>query len=131
MPFKHIVDHKKKIVVLKSKGKVSTKDIVYEIQEAINTKRGEGIARRLIDMTDQEFSGYIEDAGTILKMIKASARVLGSRKIAVLFKAIPDSFESGEIILQLRSPTLEIEFFIDNAKAIEFLNKPSGLKGKG
>lgn len=131
MPFKHIVDHSKKIVVLKSKGTVTAKDIVYEIQQAIHTKRGEGIARRLIDMTDQDFSGYIEDADTILKMIKASASVLGSRKIAILFKQIPDDFDFGKLISHLRSPTLEIEFFTDQANAIGFLNKSSVKKAKG
>ena len=62
MPFKHIVDEEKNIVVIKAKGKVSVIDIISEIEVAINTKRGDGVTRRLIDMTEQEFTYNLKDA---------------------------------------------------------------------
>ena len=80
MPFKHFVDEKKDIVVLKAIGKVSLVDIMSEIQVAINTKRGDGVKRRLVDMTEQEFTYNFEDAQKILKLVNVSANVLGSKK---------------------------------------------------
>ena len=126
MPFNSVVNNERDIVVLKAKGKVSVMDIINEIQHAISTKRGDGITRRLIDMRDQEFSYDLEDAKKILKMMEASADVLGSKRMAVLFKEIPDSIEFKKIISLLNSATLEIELFTDKAKAVQFLNKPSG-----
>jgi hypothetical protein len=38
MPFKHIVDKRKKIVVLKAIGKVSLENIIDEIEEANLTR---------------------------------------------------------------------------------------------
>jgi len=67
MPFKHIVDEEKNIVALKAKGNVSVIDIISEIQAAINSKRGVGVTRRLIDMTEPEFTYDLEDAQKILK----------------------------------------------------------------
>jgi len=128
MPFKHIVDEEKNIVVLKAKGNVSVIDIISEIQVAIDSKRGDGVTRRLIDMTESEFTYDLEDAQKILKMMKGSANVLGSKKIAVLFKEIPDSFDFEKITSLLKSPILEIKVFTDKVKAAQFLNKPSAKK---
>ncbi len=124
MPFKHIVDEEKNIVVLKAHGKVSVMDIISEIQKAINTKRGDGIKRRLIDMTNQEFIYDLENAQKVLKMMAVSAKILGSRKIAVLFKEIPDDFDFDKIKTFLNSPNVVIEFFTNKANAARFLNKP-------
>jgi len=126
--FKHLVDEKRNIVVLKAKGKISVIDIISEIQKAIDTKRGVGITRRLLDMTDQESSFELKDAQKILKMVKASSNTLGSKKIAMLFNEIPDIVKSDEIRSLLNSPTLDIRFFTDKAKAVQFLNKPSAKK---
>jgi len=126
--FKHLVDEKRNIVVLKAKGKISVIDIISEIQKAIDTKRGVGITRRLLDMTDQESSFELKDAQKILKMVKASSNTLGSKKIAMLFNEIPDIVKSDEIRSLLNSPTLDIRFFTDKAKAAQFLNKPSAKK---
>ncbi len=128
MPFKHIVDEEKNIVVLKAKGNVTVMEIISEIQVAISTKRGAGIERRLIDMTEQEFIYNLEDAQKVLKMMNISANVLSSKKIAILFKEIPDSFEFGKLKSLLKSSTLEIEFFTDKVKAAQFLSKPSPKK---
>ena len=124
MPFKHIVDEEKNIVVLKAKGNVSVIDIISEIQVAINSKRGDGVTRRLIDMTEPEFTYNLEDAQKILKMMRGSANVLGSKKIAILFKEIPDNFELGNLKALLNSSKLEIELFTDKVKAAKFLSKP-------
>lgn len=125
MPFKHIIDEEKNIVVLKAKGVISVKDIFSEIQQAINTRRGDGLARRLIDMTDQDLSAYIKDAPNILKMMTTEAKVLHSKRIAILFKEIPDNFDFEKLIAPLKSETSEIELFTDKAEAVKFLNKPS------
>lgn len=124
MPFKHIVDEEKNIVVLKAKGNVSAIDIISEIQVAINSKRGDGVTRRLIDMTEPEFIYDLEDAQKILKMMRGSANVLGSKKIAILFKEIPDNFELGNLKSLMNSSKLEIELFTDKVKAAKFLSKP-------
>lgn len=124
MPFKHIVDEEKNIVVLKAKGNVSAIDIISEIQVAINSKRGDGVTRRLIDMTEPEFTYDLEDAQKILKMIRGSANFLGSKKIAILFKEIPDNFELGNLKSLMNSSKFEIELFTDKEKAAKFLNKP-------
>lgn len=124
MPFKHKIVEDKNIVVLKAKGNVSVTDIISEIQVAIDTKRGEGITRRLIDMTEQKLEFKIEDAQKILKMMKASASALGSKRIAILFKEIPDNFDFGKIKSLMSSSTLEIDLFTDKAKAAQFLSKP-------
>jgi len=124
MPFKHFVDEKKDIVVLKAIGKVSLVDIMSEIQVAINTKRGDGVKRRLVDMTEQEFTYDLEDAQKILKLVNVSANVLGSKKIAILFKKIPDNFKFEEIKSLLNTPTFEMEVFTDKAAAARFLTKP-------
>ncbi len=124
MPFKHIVDKEKNIVVLKAKGNVSVADIMSEIKIAISTKRGGGITRRLIDMTEQKFIYNIEDTQTVLKMMTLSANALGSKKIAVLLKEIPDSLEFKKLKSFMNSPTLEIKFFTDRAKAAQFLSEP-------
>ena len=123
MPFKHIVDEEKNIVVLKAKGNVSAIDIISEIQAAINSKRGDGVTRRLIDMTEPKFTYNLEDAQKILKMIRGSANVLGSKKIAILFKEIPDKFELGNLKSLMNSSTVEIELFADKVKAAKFLSK--------
>ncbi len=122
MPFKHIVDEEKNIVVIKAKGKVSVIDIISEIEVAINTKRGDGVTRRLIDMTEQEFTYNFKDAQKVLKMMKVSANVLGSKKIAILFREIPKNFELRELKSFLNLSTLEIELFTDKAKAAQFLS---------
>jgi hypothetical protein len=124
MPFKHIVDKEKNIVVLKAKGNVSAIDIISEIQNAINSKRGDGVTRRLIDMTEPEFTYDFEDAQKILKMMRGSANALGSKKIALLFKELPDDFELGNLKSLMNSSKLEIELFIDKVKAAKFLSKP-------
>ena len=80
MPFKHIINNDKNIVVLKAKSKVSVMDIISEIQVAINTNRGDGVRRRLIDVTEQEFTYNFEDAQKVLKMVNKSAKALGSKK---------------------------------------------------
>ncbi len=124
MPFKHIVDKEKNIVVLKAKGNVSAIDIISEIQVAINSKRGDGVTRRLIDMTEPEFTYNLEDAQKIVKMMRGSANVLGSKKIAILFKEIPDKFELENLKSLMNSSTVEIELFTDKVKAAKFLSKP-------
>ncbi len=123
MPFKHIVDKEKNIVVLKAEGKVSVMDIIKEIQKAISTKRGEGLTRRLIDMSGQDFTYSLEDAQKVLKMMNVSGNVLGSRKIAILFKEIPKSFEFDKLKSVMSTATLDIELFTDKAMAVRFLNK--------
>ncbi len=122
MPFKHIVDKEKNIVVYKAIGKVSVPDMISEIQKAINTKRGEGISRRMIDMTGQMFSFDTEDILKVLKMMLASANILGSKRMAIIFDEIPDSFEFKNIESPLRASNIAIRFFTDKAEAIQFLN---------
>ena len=124
MPFKHIVDKEKDIVVLKAKGNISVIDIISEIQVAIRTRRGDGVTRRLIDMTEQEITYNFQDAQKVLKMMKVSANVLGSKKIAILFKEIPKNLELRELKSFLNLSTVEIEFFTDKAKAAQFLSNP-------
>lgn len=124
MPFKHIVDEEKNIVVLKAKGNVSVIDIISEIQAAIDAKRGDGVTRRLIDMTEPDFVYTLEDAQKVLKMMSVSANALGSKKIAILFKEIPDNFELQNFNSLMNSSTVEIEFFTDKVKAARFLSKP-------
>jgi hypothetical protein len=123
MPFRHVVDDNKDIVILKVIGKVSVSDIITEIKEAITTKRGDGITRRLINMTDQKFSFDLESAQKILNAMQIQAKVLRPKKIAIVFREIPDSFDFDKIKPFLTSPTLEIGIFTDKTKAIEFLNK--------
>ncbi len=123
MPFKHIVDKKKNIVVLKATAESSIMDIVSEIQKAINTKRGEGLTRRLIDMSGQNFTYSLEDAQKILKMMKIHSQILGSRKVAVLLKKIPDNPYFQKISSLMNSSALDMKFFIDKAKAAQFLNQ--------
>jgi hypothetical protein len=125
MPFKHMVDDKRDIVVIKATGKVSMMDIMSEIQKAIDTNRGEGVTRRLIDMTNQEISYDLEDAKKILNMMKVSSTILGSNKIAILCKEIPDSSVLDKIRPLINSPRLSIKFFTDKGKAAQFFNKPS------
>ncbi len=128
MPFRHVVDDNKDIVILKTIGKVSVSDIITEIKEAITTKRGDGITRRLIDMRDQKFSFSLEDAQKILGALKIQAKVLRPRKIAIVFQEIPDTFDFDKIKSFLTSPILEIGIFTDKTKAIEFFNKVSQEK---
>jgi hypothetical protein len=130
MPFKHLVDNNKNIVVLKAVGKVSVMDIITEIRKAIDTKRGDGITRRLVDMSDQTLAYDLEDAKKILPMIEASASILGSKKIAVLFKEATNSSDIEQFISLLRSPNLEIEFFSDKTKAANFLSKSPAKREK-
>ncbi len=125
MPFRHVVDDNKDIVILKVIGKVSISDIITEIKEAITTKRGIGITRRLIDMRDQEFSFSLEDAQKILGALQIQAKVLRPKKIAIVFQEIPDIFDLDKIKSFLTSPILEIGIFKDKTKAIEFFNKIS------
>ena len=125
MSFKYIVDNKKNIVVLKAVGKVSVMDIIAEIQEAIDTHRGDGISRRLIDMTDSEITYNLEDVQKVLKMVKASATVLGSKRVAIIFKEAPEGFDQEKIRSILNTQALEIGFFTDRTTAVRFLNKSS------
>ena len=122
MPFRHKVDDKLDIVVLKGIGDVSVMDIISEIQEAISSRRGDGITRRLIDMTDQPFFFNLEDAKKILGLMKIQAKILKPRKIALVFKEIPESFDLEGIRSLLNSPTLKIGVFTDKSQAIRFLN---------
>ena len=68
MPFKHLVDKEKNIVVLKAKGNESPSDIISEIQAAIDSKRGMGITRRLIDITELDLVYSFDHIQKILKM---------------------------------------------------------------
>jgi len=56
--------------------------------------------------------------------MKGSANVLGSKKIAILFKEIPDNFKLGNLKSLMNSSKLEIELFTDKVKAAKFLSKP-------
>lgn len=125
MSFKYIADNKRNIVVLKAVGKVSVMDIIAEVQEAIDTHRGDGIPRRLIDMTDSEITYNLEDVQKVLKMVKASATVLGSKRVAIIFKEAPEGFDQEKIRSILNTQALEIGFFTDRTTAVRFLNKSS------
>jgi hypothetical protein len=129
MSFIHKVDKNLDIVVLKAKGKVTVMDILSEIRQAIDTKRGQGLTRRLIDMTAQDFSYTHEDAQKVLKIMKVHSQQLGSRRMAVLLKTIPDDPEFEQIKSIMSSSNLEFRFFTDKAKAVQFLNKPVRKKG--
>ena len=76
-------------------------------------------------MTDSEVLYNLEDAQKVLRMLKASATVLGSRRVAVIFKEIPDSFDFEKIRSLLNTQSLSIGFFTDQTAAVQFLNKPS------
>lgn len=130
MPFKHIVDNEKNIVVLKAKGQVSVVEIMAEIQEAIATGRGEGITRRLVDMTGQEIRFTAEDAKKILKAMKISAKALGSKKMAILLKEIPENFDFDRLQSKVTSPGFKIKLFTDKAEAARFLNESSKTERK-
>jgi len=124
MPFKHIVDNEKNIVVLKAIGKVSLTNIINEIEEANVTLRGDGIRRRLIDMTNQEISFSHSDAQLILKMINTSSKMLGYKRIAILVKDLPEHLEIKQLISGFENHNVEIELFTDKAKAAQFLSSP-------
>ncbi len=122
MPFKHIVDNRLKIVVLKGVGKNTIADVISEIHKSIETKRGEGFRRRLIDMTNQEISFDLKEAQKILGAMQKQAEILQTRKVALLFKSMPSNFDITEIEPLLSSETLDIGIFLDKKQAVEFLN---------
>ncbi len=122
MPFKHIVDNRLKIVVLKSVGDITVTDVISEIKQAISTKRGAGFKRRLIDMTEREITFELTEVQKILGAMKNQAKVLQTRKIALLFKSMPSNFDLTDIESLLSSETLDIGIFIDKKNAVEFLN---------
>ena len=122
MPFRYKIDEKLDIVVLKATGDVSHIDIIAELQEAINTRRGQGISRRLIDMTDIEFSFKEEGVRKILSMMQVQGKILGTVKIAVLLKKVPKSFNFKNIQRMLNTQSLEIGIFTDQRNAVTFLN---------
>ncbi len=122
MTFKHIVDHDRSIVVLKATGRVVIMDIISELKKAISTRRGEGIKRRLVDMSKSEFLYTSEDAKKVAKLMKVHVKVFGTEKIAVLLEQIPGNDQFEEIRSVLNSTGLKFQFFSDRAKAAEFLN---------
>ncbi len=122
MPFKHIVDDRLKIVVLKGVGENTLVDVIKEIQKSIATKRGEGFKRRLIDMTNQEISFDLAEAQKILRAMQSQAKVLQTRKVALLFKSMPSNFDLADIESLLSTETLDIGIFLDKKLAVEFLN---------
>ena len=125
MPFKHRVDEKLDVVIIKAIGEVSIMDIMSEIQEAIDTKRGDGITRRLVDMTDQEFIFNEAEARKILTLLQVQGKLLRPKKVALLFKQIPEKFDFDKIRSLLNSEFLEIGVFTDKGNAITFLNSGS------
>ncbi len=125
MSFKYIIDNEKNIVVLKAKGEISIMDVLSEIEQAIEVKRGDGITRRLVDMSGQKFIYNILDVQLFLKGMKAHSKVLGSRKMAILFDEIPDTPEFEKILAMLKLASQEIEVFTDKIQALKFLNKRS------
>lgn len=129
MPFRYRIDEKLDIVVLKATGAVSAIDIISEVQEAINTKRGLGVSRRLIDMTEIEFSFNEKDARKILSMMQVQGKTLGTVKVAVLFTKVPKSFDFSNIRGLLNTEFLEIGVFTNKANAVTFLNS-GGLRKK-
>jgi hypothetical protein len=122
MPFMHKVDEKLDVVIIKAIGEVSIGDIMSEIQEAIDTKRGDGITRRLVDMTDQEFIFNEADARKILTMLQVQGKALRPKKVALLFKQIPENFDFEKIRWLLNTEFLEIGVFTDKGDAVTFLN---------
>ncbi len=122
MPFKHIVDDRLKIVVLKGVGEITIADVISEIQKSIATKRGAGFNRRLIDMTEQEISFDLSEAQEILGAMQTQAKVLQTRKVALLFQKMPANFDMTDIESLLSSETLDIGIFIDKKTAVKFLN---------
>lgn len=123
MPFRHKIDKKLDLVVLKVTGKVSVSDIINEIKTALTTKRGMGISRRLIDMREQAISFDLATAKKLLTALQIQAKTLHSKKIALLFTHIPDNLELDQLDVLLNSPAVEIGVFTDKTKSIEFLNK--------
>jgi hypothetical protein len=123
MSFRYIVDDEMDIVIVKATGKISMREIFGEIKEAVETKRGEGISRRLVDLTDQDFFYELRDAEEILNTLQQAAKSLNTKKIALLFKEIPKNFDLEKIIPLLNSPNMRIRIFLDKTKAIEFLNE--------
>jgi hypothetical protein len=55
-------------------------------------------------------------------MIKVSANVLGSKKIAILFKELPKNLDLKALKSFLHLSALEIDFFTDKKKAARFLS---------
>jgi len=123
LPFQHIIDAKRGIVLVKGTGKISIADIMAEIQEAERTRRGADISRRLIDMTEQEFMYDPDTAAQILDALQEEAKILHPRRIALLLKEIPRDFDLEKVLSHLNSPTTKIGLFVDRARALEFLNE--------
>ena len=121
MPFKYNINEDMGIVVIKGEGKISNEEIFEEIEKAIQNKRGKDIPRRLIDMSNKEFTYTTEEAKKILKAFWKEARILHIDKIALLFNNIPEAFDFKQIVPLLDTSYNQIRMFVEKQKAIEFL----------
>lgn len=123
MKFKHAVDMDKGIVIVKAVGNLSVIDILYEIQRAIISKRGKGIPRRIIDLSEDTYDYSEDDVKLIFDKMRVSANILKTEQIAFIIKEYPSDYDVHKIADLYRTERLDIGVFTCSADALCFLNQ--------
>ncbi|MEA3286568.1 MAG: hypothetical protein U9Q77_04245 [Candidatus Marinimicrobia bacterium] len=123
MPFQFSVEYPLDIVIGRVVGEGNFSETFGEIKKSIITKQGEGITRRLYDFQDSDFFFDIDKAIQLVNIIQHTGKMLNSKKIALLFQEIPETFDLEQLAPHLESEDVSIGIFIEQAKAVEFLNQ--------
>lgn len=123
MKFKHKVDTDRGIVIVKAESSASIFEVMYEIQKAVVSKRGEGIPRRLIDLTEMTLDFSESDIEKIFSKLKFSAEKLQTKRIAFIAGHYPEGIDMEGLVKKFKTDSFEIGVFIDKGEAVSFLNK--------
>lgn len=123
MPFQHKVSSEKNIVVVKAVGDIDIMDVISETQTAISDHRGEGITRRLVDLTDADLIYSLEDIKKASKMLKLQAEILGTRKMAIVLSETTPDIDLQNIKSLLEPKKLKAGIFTNKSDAIKFLSE--------
>jgi hypothetical protein len=122
--FNHIVDADKGLVIVKAMEKLSLKDIFHELQRATASRRGKGVPRRMIDLTEDVYDYTTDELTEVFSKMRVASNLLETRRIVILLKEFPKEIDAVKLAEGYSTDFFEIGIFDNTAEAVKFLNKP-------
>ena len=110
-------------MLVKAAGKITAHEALTELKKSMITKRGEGISRHLFNFMESRFFFKKGVAIQFLQLLHLIGTLLNTRRVALLFDEIPVTFGLESLAPFLNSDDVEIGIFVEQTKAIEFLNQ--------
>ncbi len=110
-------------MLVKAAGKITAHEALTELKKSMITKRGEGISRHLFNFMESRFFFKKVVAIQFLQLLHLTGKLLNTKRVALLFDEIPVTFGLESIAPFLISEDVEIGIFVEQTKAVEFLNQ--------